>query len=199
MVEVNSADLAWLDGDESEIDSTLGHAWSLTFIRGVDEVEALRRLGARENDIRPFTSSECPLPEAVRAWRSGEWTVVIEAAAMQLVKAEIMDVLSTGTETIMIFSNVNAWSRFEYLVDGEVVTSFDLASPDWREGSDPDRFVEMMRDAGFDPDGGPDDDDIDFDESDDAEGSLFLLTARLTGVVLTREIFNGPLLGAIVK
>ncbi|OPG13984.1 hypothetical protein B1L11_05705 [Microbispora sp. GKU 823] len=39
MVELRRADFEWLDEDD-----VLGHAWSLTFVRGVDEAEALRRL-----------------------------------------------------------------------------------------------------------------------------------------------------------
>lgn len=67
MIQVSQADVAWLYDIE-----VLGQARSLTFIRGIDEVEALRRADADESDIDLFTSSECPLPEAVRAWRSGE-------------------------------------------------------------------------------------------------------------------------------
>lgn len=48
-----------------------------------------------------------------------------------------MNALSAETEAIMIFSNVNAWNRFVYLVNGEVVTSFDPVSPYWRQGSTP--------------------------------------------------------------
>jgi hypothetical protein len=189
--EVSRTDFAWLDGPK--VGDVLGYAWSLTFVRGVDEAEALRRLGAHDDGIRPLTKNECPLPEAVRAWRSGEWTVVIEASDVRL--PEMVEALAANTEAIVIFSNVNAWSGFSYLVDGEMMTAFDPLTPDWREGNDPDRFVEAMRDAGFDPDGDPDE-DIDPDRPG---GSLFLLAARLTGVVLTSEIFNGPLPGALVK
>ncbi|MFB9882063.1 DUF6461 domain-containing protein [Planobispora siamensis] len=192
MAEVDRADIAWLHAAEA-----LGMTCSLTFVRGVDEVEALRRLGADEGDIELFTGGECPVPEAVRAWRSGEWTVVIERWDNRLVDSGALDALSAGTEAIMIFCNVNAWSGFEYVVDGEPVTSFDPVTPDWREGSDPDRFVEMMRQAGFDP--GTDPVDVDYEiDSPGFEGALLLAT-RLTGVVLTPEVFHGPLPGARVK
>ena len=67
MVELSRADFDWLDEDD-----VLGQAWSLTFARGDDEAEALRRLGAEQADIRLFTNEDCPLPEVVRAWRSGD-------------------------------------------------------------------------------------------------------------------------------
>jgi Family of unknown function (DUF6461) len=192
MVEVNHADVAWL----YDI-NVLGDACSLTFIREVNEVEALRRLGASEDDIHLYTSDDCPLPEAVRAWQCGDWTVIIEVSDERLVDPEIMDAVSAGTEAIMIFENVNAWSRFEYLADGAVVTSFDPAGPDHREGNDPDRFVEEMRASGFDPDTGIEKGGAEADAPGFA--GLLLLAARLTGVVLTPEIFNGPLPGACVK
>ncbi|XVQ86018.1 DUF6461 domain-containing protein [Microbispora siamensis] len=190
MAELSRADSGWL----RDI-TVLGHAWTLTFVRGVDEAEALRRLGAQQADIRLFTSEDCPLPEAVRAWRSGDWTVITEVADCRLVDPEITDALSAQTETIMIFENVNGWSGFEHVIDGRLITSFDPVSAYLREGDEPDRLVEEMRAAGFDPDAVP---DGDFDLPDD-EGSLFVLTALLTGVVLTREIFDGPLPGAHVK
>ncbi|MEV0974351.1 DUF6461 domain-containing protein [Microtetraspora glauca] len=190
MVELNRADFDWL-----EEDIVLGHAWSLTFVRGVDEAEALRRLGAQQADVRLFTNEDCPLPEAVRAWRSGDWTIIIEVADCSLVDPKVIDALSAQTETIMIFENVNGWSGFEHVIDGQLMTSFDPVAAYLREGDEPDRFVEEMRAAGFDPDTAP---DGDFDFPDD-EGSLFVLTALLTGVVLTPEIFHGPLPGALVK
>ncbi|MFG1860936.1 DUF6461 domain-containing protein [Microbispora bryophytorum] len=190
MVELSRADFNWLDED-----GVLGHAWSLTFVRGVDEAEALRRLGAEQADIHLFTNEDCPLPEAVRAWRSGDWTVIIEVADCNLVDPDVTDALSAQTETITIFSNVNGWSRFEHVIDGRVTTSFDPLSAYFREGDEPDRFVVEMRAAGFDPDSDP---DGDFDLPDD-HGSLFVLTALLTGVVLTRQVFDGPLPGALVK
>ncbi|WP_067136753.1 DUF6461 domain-containing protein [Microtetraspora malaysiensis] len=190
MVELSRADFDWL----RDI-TVLGHAWSLTFVRGVDEAEALRRLGAQQVDIRLFTKEECPLPEVVRAWRLGDWTVIIEVADCRLVDPKVTDALSAQTETIMIFENVNGWSGFEHVVDGQLMTSFDPVAACLREGDEPDRFVEEMRAAGFDPDTVSDED---FDLPDD-EGSLFVLTALLTGVVLTWEIFDGPLPGALVK
>ncbi|WP_030511968.1 DUF6461 domain-containing protein [Microbispora rosea] len=190
MVELSRADFDWLDEDD-----VLGHAWSLTFVRGVDEAEALRRLGAEQADIRLFANEDCPLPEAVRAWRSGDWTVIIEAADCSLVDSEVIDALSAETETITIFENVNGWSRFEHVIDGRVMTSFDPVDAYFREGEEPDRFVEAMRAAGFDPDTVPDGDS----DIPGGDGSLFVLTALLTGVVLTRQVFDGPLSGALVK
>ncbi|WP_256862259.1 DUF6461 domain-containing protein [Microbispora sp. GKU 823] len=135
------------------------------------------------------------MPEAVRAWRSGDWTVITEVADCSLVNPEVTDALSEQTEMIVIFENVNGWSRFEHVIDGQVMTSFDPVSAYLREGDQPDRFVEEMRAAGFDPDTVPDGDS----DLPDDEGSLFALTALLTGVVLTREVFDGPLPGALVK
>ncbi|MFF4778164.1 DUF6461 domain-containing protein [Microtetraspora fusca] len=140
MVELNRADFDWLRDT-----TVLAHAWSLTFVRGVDEAEALRRLGAQQVDICLFTKEECPLPEAVRAWRSGDWTVIIEVADCSLVDPKVTDALSAQTEIIMIFEDVNGWSGFEYVIDGQLMTSFNPVAAHLREGDEPDRLVEEMR------------------------------------------------------
>ncbi|XVQ86032.1 DUF6461 domain-containing protein [Microbispora siamensis] len=92
------------------------------------------------------------MPEAVRAWRSGDWTIITEVADCSLVDSEVTDAPCAQTEIITIFENVNGWSRFEHAIDGQVMTSFDPVSAYLREGDEPDRFVEEMRAAGFDPD-----------------------------------------------
>lgn len=64
------ADVAWLAEDDE-----LGDLWCLTFVRGVGEVEALLRLGADQNSIRPLTHDELLddglSPETVLAGRGG--------------------------------------------------------------------------------------------------------------------------------
>jgi hypothetical protein len=81
------ADVAWLAEDDQ-----LGDLWCLTFVRGVSEVQALRRLGADQESIRPLTYDELIddglFPETVLVGRVGDWTVLIEESGWTCTEAD---------------------------------------------------------------------------------------------------------------
>jgi Family of unknown function (DUF6461) len=93
-----------------------------------------------------------------------------------------------------------AEDSFVYAVDGKIVTSFTPHLPSTRWGSDPDRINEFMRETGLPP-----------EKLDEEAGEAtwddmytnrisraFLLAAKITDVVFTPSILDGPLLvGAI--
>ncbi|MGJ6962755.1 DUF6461 domain-containing protein [Streptosporangium sp. G11] len=195
-MEITYADVDWLARGHE-----LGDVWCLTFVWGLDEAEALRRIGAIEESIRPLTYEELDdeglFPDTVLAGRLGGWTVLIERGGWQTIERDAFRALSTATEVVSVLRNDHATHNFVYARDGRTVTSFDPMIPAWRYGSDPDRLVDAMRAAGFDPGHAPGDEDENVDHPT-VDGAL-LLAVRLTRVVLTQEVLNGPLLGGAVR
>ncbi|MEV4159808.1 DUF6461 domain-containing protein [Nonomuraea dietziae] len=201
-MKVNYADVYWLANEYG-----LGDLWCLTFVQGIEEAEALRRMGAGEATIRPLSYRELMdeglFPDTVLAGRLGDWVVLIEVYGWQATELDVLRALSAGTEVVSVLRHDYATDDFAYAVDGEWVTSFNPGIPAWRYGSDPDRLVDAMRDVGFDPGYAPGDEDEDGNEDmgvdhPRVDGAL-LLAARLTGVVLSQEVLNGPLLGGVVN
>ncbi|MET8387878.1 DUF6461 domain-containing protein [Streptosporangium canum] len=197
-MEITYADVAWLaKGYE------LGDVWCLTFVWGLDEPEALRRIGAAEKSIRPLTYKELNdeglFPDTVLAGRLGGWTVLIEINGWQAIERDALRALSTATEVVSVLRHDHATHNFVYARDGKTVTSFNPMVPAWRYGSDPDRLVDAMRAAGFDPGHAPGDEDEDENVDHPTMDGALLLAVRLTRVVLTREVVYGPLLGGVVR
>ncbi|MEU9889327.1 DUF6461 domain-containing protein [Sphaerisporangium sp. NPDC051011] len=186
-------DVAWLAEDDE-----LGDLWCLTFVHGVSEVEALRRLGADQESIRPLTYDELIdeglFPETVLAGRVGEWTVLIEESGWTCTEADKAQALSAGTVTVAVLRHDYASDDFVYAVDGVLVTYFNPKIPEWRHGSDPDRLNDLIREAGLDPDDVP---GTGAKAPSSVSGAL-LLAARLTGVVLPPEIVKMPLMSGVV-
>ena len=204
-VEITSADVDWIAHDYTLLD-----IWCLTFVRGLDETEALRRVGVKEGSIGPLTHGELmnewpfpPIPNKVLAGRLGGWIVLVEVFGWKAWEA--LQVLSAETEAVSVRRNDHATDSFAYAIDGKLVTSFDPMSPESRWGSDPNRLVDLMREVGLEPAYEPSLEDDEEDEQNEAvrlnrptlDGAL-MLAARLTGVVLTPEVLSGPLLGADV-
>ncbi|MEV4014390.1 DUF6461 domain-containing protein [Nonomuraea angiospora] len=187
------ADVAWLAEDDE-----LGDLWCLTFVRGVSEVEALLRLGADQESIRPLTYDELIddglFPETVLAGRVGDWTVLIEESGWTCTETDKAQELSAGTVVVAVLRHDYGSDDFVYAVDGELVTYFNPKIPEWRHGSDPDRLNDLVREAGLDPEDGP---GTGAKAPSSASGAL-LLAARLTGVVLTRGIVKEPLMSGVI-
>ncbi|WP_113705336.1 DUF6461 domain-containing protein [Nonomuraea lactucae] len=205
-MEITYADVDWLaHGWE------LGDVWCLTFVRDLDDAEALRRLGASEESIRPLSYQELMdeglFPHTVLAGRLVGWVVLIERNGSEATEPDALRALSAGTEVVSVLRHDYANDMFVYAIDGERLTSFDPRKPGWRYGSDPDRLLSVMREAGLDPTYVPGDyvpQDEDDGEDEDiipilptVNGAL-TLAARLTGVVLSQEVLHGPLLGGVV-
>ncbi|MEU9833477.1 DUF6461 domain-containing protein [Streptosporangium sp. NPDC048047] len=186
-------DVAWLAEDDE-----LGDLWCLTFVRGLSEVEALRRLGADQQSFRPLTYDELIdenlFPETVLAGRVGDWTVLIEESGWRCTEADRAQALSAGTVAVAVLRHDYASDDFVYAVDGELVTYFNPKIPQWRHGNDPDRLNDLMREAGLDPDDVP---GAGTKAPSSVSGAL-LLAARLTGVALLPETVKGPLMSGVV-
>ncbi|TDD45805.1 hypothetical protein E1286_22850 [Nonomuraea terrae] len=187
------ADVAWLAEDDE-----LGDLWCLTFVRGVSEVEALVRLGADQESIRPLTYDELTddglFPETVLAGRVGDWTVLFEESGWTCTEADKAHALSAGTVAVVVLRHDYASDAFVYAVDGELVTYFNPKIPEWRHGSDPDRLNDLMREVGLDPDDVP----RSGAEAPSPVSGALLLAARLTGVVLPPATIRGPLMSGVI-
>ncbi|MFD1150447.1 DUF6461 domain-containing protein [Saccharothrix hoggarensis] len=190
-------DLSWADawpGDGPE----LGEIYCLTFIKGVDEAEALRRMGglpgtvatrARE-DVADLHNYDDGYPEVALALPLGTWTVVFEPNGFQ--GSHLVEVLSRGTEAVSVLRHDYASPSFEYAVDGVLITGFDPTFPTYRHGADPDRLLSRMRDVGF-----PEDEE---DEAvDDPIARCLEVVGDLTGVLPAFDDLAGPLTSAHIE
>lgn len=196
MPEVTRDDVKWADDDE-----TLGEIFCLTFIKEVDETEALARLGALPDTLRPRTleqegeaygSYEEGYAEFAFALNLGAWTVLIEPGGFQGSLIEPLTALSRGTEAVSVQRHDYADHGFCYAVDGTLVTGFEPTWPDRRWGSGPDRVLEQMRAAGLNP-------DAEDDYVSSAYVPALLLAGLITGAVPHPDALAGELLSAEIE
>ncbi|SNT45492.1 hypothetical protein SAMN05216276_104514 [Streptosporangium subroseum] len=182
----------------------LGEIYCVSFVRGLSPDEVLRRFGVDEGTLEEvaFNELEERSVESMRddaagyigAAKIGDWTLVIEPGGWQIAgDSEIGGRVSRGTEVVSVCCHEYASDTFAYLVGGEPVVWFDPMLPDARSGSDPDRFVEEMREAGLDPEYDIDDDDshIDFPME-----RSFALASRITGLPFSPEMLKLRFVGA---
>lgn len=191
-------DLSWADAYPGP-DLTLGEIFCLTFVRGVAEGEALRRMGALPDTVATRTWSELGdlhnfddgYPMVAAALSLGEWTVVFEPNGFE--GAHLTEVVSRGGEAVSVLRHDYASPAFEYAVDGELIIHFDPTFPADRYGADADRLLTAMHEVGFVT--GEDDDNFD-DNFNGAIERCLLLTERLIGVLPTFDALTGPLTSA---
>jgi hypothetical protein len=99
--------------------------------------EYLRR--ANENPGYPW----------VRAGQAGDWAFAFDGGCADAHELERIAIeLSAGTETVLFNMNP-ALDYFRYFADGAEVTAFEPLLAYDRSGSEPDRFVPFMRQAGI--------------------------------------------------
>lgn len=194
------ADFRWLREDDS-----LDDVYCVSFVRGLSPREALRRFGVDERTMEEMTFDELTERSAanaegaagcIGAVRIGGWTMVVEPGGWKLaIDPETGARVSAGTELVSVCRHDYAADHFAYLVDGEVVTSFDPIAPNAREGGDPDRFVGWMREVGLDPADEPADSP---DEADHTTSipACFALASRITGLPFTPDLLEPRFLGA---
>ncbi|WP_030455104.1 DUF6461 domain-containing protein [Herbidospora cretacea] len=189
----------------------LSQVSSVSFVRTLSPAEALTRLGARSIEPATFeqveegamTALDLDYTSYAGALQKDGWTIVIELWSTAIpVHPPLLHRLSQGTEVVSINRNVHASDYFSHSSDGDLATWFDLLGPDVRMGTAPDRLADLMRDVGLDP-------DLDryADEDEDEEylddpyigtefPRAFALAKRITGFPFTRDLLDGPLVGA---
>lgn len=174
----------------------LGEIYCLTFIRGVDGQEALRRMGGLADtvatrtwaDLGELHNFDAGYPMVAGALPLAGWTVVFEPNGFE--GAHLTAEVSRGTEAVAVLRHDYASPTFSYAVAGEVVTEFDPTFPAYRHGTGPDRLAGHMHEVGF-----PLSEDEDSYFSDAISRALSL-TERITGVLPAFEALTGPLLSA---
>ena len=184
-------DHSWADalhGDER----FLGDIFSLAFVRGIDPLDALKRAGGLPDTLAERTPDQIAelhdfdhgYPEVVSALALGEWTVLLQPNGFWMV--HLVEALSRGTEALAVSRHDYATSSFGHAVDGTLVGGFDVNYPPVHYGADTGRLLELMREAGFDP-------DDEEDGPDDGVGRALSLAELITGVAPTFEQLVEPL------
>jgi hypothetical protein len=192
----NGDDLRWADAEME-----LGDIFCLTFIKGVDETEALRRMGALPDTIATRTLTDVEelhnfddgYPDVALVVPLDGWAVLFEPNGFS--GSNLLAALSAGTEAVSVLRHDYASPAFGYALAGTLITQFDPMFPADRYGAGPDRLVPQMLDVGFDP--ADDDDDREFD--DEPTSRSLRLTKHITGVLPTLEALTGPLTSAHVE
>jgi hypothetical protein len=92
----------------------------------------------------------------IRVGRVSEWAFAISETGLDLLDYHdaAASRLSVGTDAVMVIWTATV-NGFEYLADGEQVTSFEPMRAWERYGSQPDRFVREMREVGLTTDAPP--------------------------------------------
>lgn len=83
--------------------------------------------------------------------------------------------------------------RFGHAVHGELRTGFRIQMPQDRYGNDPDGLIADMSELGLDP--YPEDD---FQYIVDGVPRALALASRMSGVLLSADFLDEPLLGGII-
>jgi len=187
VAKATAADYAWLKDDD----------WVFCFslVRGLDQVEVLRRFGGERNQPRTLTLGEAGhlsgsfhagYPQLILVTKAGGWSVAVEDNGWEGTRPEVLRALSRGTRAVSVHSTVGALGHFNYAVDGEVLVSFELLFPHRRWGSQPDLLLPQVRVVGLDPDRHE-------PSYDDAVIAALALAEQVTGVHLDPRMLDGPL------
>lgn len=143
-------------------EKTFGEIYCLTFVRGVDETEALLRMGGLADTMRPRSladvgeemwSHDAGYPRIAQALSVGSWTVIIEPSGFEGADVQLLNAVSRGTEAVSVLRHDYAEHNFAYSEEGTLVTELAGGSV-FRRGSEPDRFLPQMWAVGLDPEGG---------------------------------------------
>ncbi|MEU8172120.1 histone-like nucleoid-structuring protein Lsr2 [Microbispora hainanensis] len=182
-------DYAWQD------EGPLGPIYTITLVRGAEEHEVLRRLGAAPEHIRMIGLGEYPdssRTEIVMVGRAGDWTILIEECGRRGVHREVIGELSRdGGEAVAVMRHDYAAGHdFAYALDGELVTGFDPSRPGTRWGTGPDRLNRHLRELGIDP--------ASDERIDNAIPAVLALAGRISGVMVTPAHAERPVLGAVI-
>jgi Family of unknown function (DUF6461) len=190
VTEATAADYAWFN------DHWLREAFCITLVRGLDEVEVLRRFGAERSQPRPLTVAEAGelvgsfhagYPQLILVARADGWSVAVEDNGWEGSRPEVLRALSDGTQAVSVYRNVNALGYFSDAIDQELLVQFELLFPQRRWGSQPDLLLRQMRAVGLDPDGHE-------PPYGGVDPAALALAERVTGVHLEPSLLEGSLL-----
>lgn len=136
-------------------------------------------------------------------FQAGEWCVAIEPYGWWITDHQVAARLSRGCEVLAVTRHDYAAEHsFEYAIDGAIVMGYRLRHPYQRYGSAPDRLNGFMQELGMGLDKPQDDAAWHAawdDNYDTAVPRGFALAAKVTGVSLTPDMLDRPMIvGPIV-
>lgn len=147
------AGLAWLG--QGPVPRT---SFCLTFVRERSESDVLAGFGADPDEAEVRTLAEVMTAESswqegygpfVRVGRSGEWLFAWEEASYEGTRPEVLRRVSRGGEAVVVRHALDAFAEFGYAAGGVVVSHLVTVVPYRRSGSDPDRFLALLRQVGL--------------------------------------------------
>jgi len=177
------------------IDEEYPIAFTLMFVRAVTPERVIEAFGADPAAAELLTAEATELTLGypwVRVGRADEWAFAFDNSSVKFSElGRIARELSAGTDLALLVSGPNM-DYFYYFADGVEVTSFEPLLAHDRDGSDPDRFVPQMRQAGLPVERGR-------DRAGPRRSPRVALLETLTlalalGIRLSREVAMGPLL-----
>jgi len=188
-----------MDGLEQaeRLRDALGEIFCLTFVHGIEPVEALRRMGAYTDtfteldpdDMRERQFSfDAGYPRMAGAVAVGEWTLVLEPEGFEAA-GTLLAAMSRGTTALSVLRHDYAHPRFTYAVNGLETVTFD---PEWMDsvwGAEPRRLHTQMRAVGLEPLDTGDQQEL----TENAVARALLLASVVTGVTATPEILTAPM------
>lgn len=118
------------------------------------------------------------------------WTLMFEDDGYVGITTDLILPLSPRRTIVSHYRNVNALSRFVWIDDGEIATSFETLFPRVRSGSRADLLDDDLRQAGFDLSEGA--------LQPDPTEAAFALAEQITGVAIMHEMLEGPFEGGVV-
>ena len=85
----------------------------------------------------------------VRVGQVDDWSFAIEPASWMGMQEGVAQRLSEGTESFVLEWTAKPTYQFGYCVDGDGALWFDIGMPWYRDGGDPDRLLNEMRQVGM--------------------------------------------------
>jgi hypothetical protein len=198
------------DGGTSEWDwieeTGLALGGSISFVRGVSPERVMEAFGMNPANAFVATLAQArkslPYPDYletyppdhpwIRVGTVGEWGFAFdESSAGVGYEEDAAYALSAGTEAVLVTRTPSS-SYFHYYIDDAEVTAFEPLRGWERFGTDPDRFLPYMRQAGVRLDG-----EVRLDELDGYKDPVVAVLEMVTlalGISLSRDVARGPLL-----
>jgi hypothetical protein len=123
----------------------------------------------------------------IRVGVAGEWGFALDVSAAGYggYEEDAVAALAASAE-VVLFTHTQTIDDFRYYARGDLVTMFEPGMLD-RYGSEPDRFVEQMREVGLPA-------DIGDDRAADPKIALFRMLTIALGIRVPRDLALGPLL-----
>jgi len=160
--------------------------YCITFARGLDETELLRRFGAKLSWAHwAQLDAYVETGDVLQVGRCEDWTFAYEYNGYHGTLPEVLRTVSLGTVAITVYDSVYAAMRFCYAEDGVMIADLDPLDPPFEEASP---WVRALLDlAGVTPERA-------WSKTYDPVEALFAL-AETSGVRLDQEmIAEKPLL-----